>query len=90
MMPMQYKGFSGSVEYSEEAGVFYGKVLEVRGLISYEGNCVTELEQDFRNAVDEHLDFCERSGNDPFANELFHVRLHTPDGSIAFYKPHTP
>ena len=34
---LQYKGFVGSIEYSDEDSIFYGKVLGVRSLISYEG-----------------------------------------------------
>ena len=31
---MEYKGYVGSVEFSEEDALFYGKVLGIRGLIS--------------------------------------------------------
>ena len=34
---IQYKGYVGSVEFSEEDGIFYGKVMGIRSLISYEG-----------------------------------------------------
>ena len=34
---MQYKGYVGSVEFSEADGLFFGKVLGIRALISYEG-----------------------------------------------------
>ena len=34
---MEYKGYVGSVEFSEKDEVFYGKVQGIRSLISYEG-----------------------------------------------------
>lgn len=34
---MTYKGYVGSVEFSDADGVFFGKVQGVRSLISYEG-----------------------------------------------------
>ena len=34
---MEYKGYVGSVEFSEEDGLFYGKVMGIRALLSYEG-----------------------------------------------------
>ena len=34
---IEYKGYVGSVEFSEEDGLFFGKVMGVRALISYEG-----------------------------------------------------
>ena len=33
---MTYKGYVGSVEFSDADGVFFGKVQGVRSLISYE------------------------------------------------------
>ena len=40
---MEYKGYVGSVEFSESDGVFFGKVQGIRSLISYEGTSATEL-----------------------------------------------
>ena len=34
---MEYKGYVGSVEFSEKDGLFFGKVQGIRSLISYEG-----------------------------------------------------
>ena len=55
---IQYKGYVGSVEFSEEDGIFYGKVMGVRSLISYEGENEKELLSDFHNAVDDYLKTC--------------------------------
>ena len=49
-------GYIGSVEFSEEDGIFYGKVLEIRSLISYEGESAKELLYDFYGAVDDYLE----------------------------------
>ena len=56
---LEYKGFVGSVEYSASDGCYYGKVLGVRALISYEGMNTEELEKDFRRAVEDYLALCE-------------------------------
>ena len=53
---IHYKGNIGSVEFSEEDGIFYGKVLEIRSLISYEGESAKELLYDFYGAVDDYLE----------------------------------
>lgn len=55
---MEYKGYIGSVEFSEADGVFYGKVLGIRALISYEGTNAEELVSDFHGAVDDYLETC--------------------------------
>ena len=40
---MEYKGYVGNVEFSEEDEVFFGKVIGIRSLISYEGATAKEL-----------------------------------------------
>ena len=37
---MEYKGYVGSVEFSEADGLFFGKVMGIRALVSYEGTNV--------------------------------------------------
>lgn len=53
---MKYKDYIGSVEFSEEDQIFYGKVLGIHSLISYEGESAKELIQDFHEAVDDKGD----------------------------------
>ena len=49
---MEYKGYIGSVEFSEADQILFGKVQGIRSLISYEGTTVSELINDFHGAVD--------------------------------------
>lgn len=62
---MEYKGYIGSIEFSENDGVFYGKVQGIRSLISYEGTSAKELVEDFHGAVDEYLATCAEEGTEP-------------------------
>lgn len=62
---MEYKGYVGSVEFSEEDGLLYGKVQGIRALLSYEGNSVAELKEDFHEVVDAYLDDCKEEGIQP-------------------------
>jgi len=62
---LRYKDFIGTVNFSEEDGVFYGKVLGINDSISFEGNSVNTLTEDFHDAIDEYLAFCEETGKDP-------------------------
>lgn len=62
---MEYRGYVGSVEFSEEDGVFFGKVLGIRSLISYEGTDARGLVEDFHGAVDDYLVQCEYDGTTP-------------------------
>lgn len=56
---MTYKGYVGSVEFSDADGVFFGKVQGVRSLISYEGETREALVVDFREAMDAYLELCQ-------------------------------
>ena len=62
---MEYKGYIGSVEFSESDELFYGKVQGIRSLISYEGSTAAELVADFHGAVDDYLTLCEEEGTKP-------------------------
>lgn len=62
---IQYKGYTGSVEFSHADNIFYGKVQGIRSLISYEGTSVKDLIEDFREAVDDYLALCDEEGSEP-------------------------
>ncbi len=62
---MEYKGYVGSVEFSEADALFYGKVQGIRSLISYEGTNASELVSDFHEAVDDYLKACKEDGTEP-------------------------
>lgn len=62
---IEYRGYVGSVEFSEQDKLFYGKVLGIRSLISYEGETGEELLEDFHGAVDEYLSLCMKEGIQP-------------------------
>lgn len=55
---MEYKGYIGKVEIDEEAGVLHGEVINVRDVITFEGESVDEVQKAFRESVDDYLDFC--------------------------------
>ncbi|MCM1101471.1 MAG: type II toxin-antitoxin system HicB family antitoxin [Clostridium sp.] len=62
---LSYKNYNGTVEYSKEDNCLFGKVLGIRSLLSYEGDSVKELEQDFRQVVDEYLEDCKHQNVEP-------------------------
>lgn len=62
---MRYKGYVGSIHYSDEDGCFIGDVLGVPAMISFEGKSVTELRTDFENAIEAYLMSCKERGQKP-------------------------
>ena len=73
---MHYKGYYGSVHYSDEDRVFHGKIEFIRSLVSYEGSDVESLRKAFEEAVDDYLELCaeeRRKPEKPFRGS-FNVR----------------
>ena len=80
MNTLKYKGFLGSVAFSEADGVFFGKIEGIDGLANLEGESVSELTEAFHEAVDEYIAYCKEEGIEPhksYSGSL-NVRL-TPD-----------
>lgn len=65
MKNLEYKGYTGSIEFSKEDDLLYGKVLGIHGLISFEGKTGNELERDFKEAIDAYLADCKKEGITP-------------------------
>ena len=65
MKYLEYKGYTGSIEYSPDDNLLYGKVLGIGGLISYEGETGKLLEEDFKEAVNVYLADCKEAGKTP-------------------------
>jgi predicted HicB family RNase H-like nuclease len=50
---LEYRGYLGSVEYSDEDEVFHGRLEFIRDLVTYEGTDAQGLKQAFHAAVDD-------------------------------------
>ena len=65
MNTMTYKGYIGSVNYSDKDQVFFGKIEGINGLVNFEGESVKELTAAFHEAVDDYLAYCQDEGIEP-------------------------
>jgi predicted HicB family RNase H-like nuclease len=74
---LNYKNYTGIVEYDPFGRIFTGEVLGLRDVITFQGRTPEELENSFRESIDFCLDMCERDGNQPdrpFSGR-FNIRL---------------
>jgi predicted HicB family RNase H-like nuclease len=62
---LTYKGYTGHVEFDEEAGLFHGEILDTRDVVTFQGTSVEELIQAFHDSVDDYLDYCKERGEQP-------------------------
>ena len=60
---LEYKGYFGTVEADD--GVFVGRVSGLRDVITFEGATFAEIEQAFRDSIDDYLVFCAERGEPP-------------------------
>ena len=77
---LNYKGFSGSVEYSANDECFFGKIIGTADLVTFEGESVVKLKKAFNEAVEDYLALCKEAGKEPQKTYKgsFNVRL-TPE-----------
>ncbi len=75
-----YKDFVGSVHFSTDDGVFFGKIEGVNDLVTFEASSVDELARAFHEAVDDYLTLCKKAGKKPRKSYKgsFNIRT-TPD-----------
>jgi len=62
---MEYKGYFAKVEFDDEANIFHGEVINLRDVVTFEGETVDELRQAFKDSVDDYLEFCAERGENP-------------------------
>ncbi len=65
MNTMTYKGYIGSVAFSEKDNVFFGKIEGINGLVNFEGESVKELTNAFHEAVEDYIAYCKDEGIEP-------------------------
>ena len=56
---MNYKGYTGHVKFDSEANIFHGEVLDLRDVVTFQGTSIDEVEQAFKDSIDDYLEFCE-------------------------------
>ena len=60
----EYKGYVGSIEYSVEDSIHYGKLLNIKDLVNYEADNIIDLEKQFHEAVDDYIEFKKEVGKE--------------------------
>ena len=62
---MKYKGYTGHVEYDDEAKIFHGEVVGLRDIITFQEKSVEDLEQAFKDSIDDYLNWCKERDEKP-------------------------
>ena len=77
---LEHKGYIGSVEFNADDKVFYGKILGIKDLVTFEGESVSELENAFQEMIEDYLVTCKKLKKEPEKTYkgTFNVRI-SPD-----------
>ena len=62
---MEYKGYHAKIVYDADVKVFHGRVLGIKDVINFEGDCVEQLDKAFKDSVTDYLAFCKERGENP-------------------------
>jgi predicted HicB family RNase H-like nuclease len=62
---MKYNGYHAKIEFDQEDEIFIGHVLGINDSINFHGQSVAELTEEFHNAIENYLSYCEQAGKEP-------------------------
>ena len=61
-LSMKYKGYMARVEFDDESGIFFGKVVNMsKDGITFQGSSAEELREEFHLSVDDYLSWCGKT-----------------------------
>lgn len=61
---LKYKGYEGYVYFSTEDNLYYGWILDIKDLVDYNSETEDDIENQFRLAVDDYIEFKKEIGRD--------------------------
>jgi predicted HicB family RNase H-like nuclease len=62
---LKYKGYTGNVEFDDEAEIFHGEVLDTHDVITFVGKTPKEIKKAFVESIDDYLEFCAERNEKP-------------------------
>lgn len=75
---LKHKGYTGYVIYDDEARIFHGEVVGLRAVITFQGTTVEEIEQAFKDSIDDYLDWCKQRAKEPEKVHSGKINLRMP------------
>lgn len=60
-----YKGYAATVEFDPDEMVLHGRIDNIRDVVTFQAESVSQLQSAFEEAVDDYLDLCAERGEEP-------------------------
>jgi predicted HicB family RNase H-like nuclease len=87
MKIITYKGYSAKINFDGRDNIFWGKVIGIKDRITFEGETVGQLTEDFHNAVDHYLVDCKQEGRTPCLCQFLSAAFSTHKQATSFCTP---
>ncbi len=74
---LKYKGYTGVVQFDDQAMIFHGEVIGLRDVITFRGTTPEEIKKEFESSIDGYINWCRELGQQPekpFSGNI-HLRL---------------
>jgi predicted HicB family RNase H-like nuclease len=55
---MTYKGYLARIAFDAQANLFHGGVINIRDVVTFQGQSVDELRQALADSVEDYIEFC--------------------------------
>ena len=62
---LQYKGYYANIHFSAEDEVFFGKLIGINDLVSFEADSVKNLKKAFQETIENYIQYCKEIGKQP-------------------------
>lgn len=60
-----YKGYTATVEFDPDEMLLHGRVDNIRDVVAFHAESVSDLQNAFQEALDDYLDLCSERGEEP-------------------------
>ena len=68
-----HRGYIGQIEVDAAANMLFGRVINIKDVVVFQGASVPEATQSFKDAVDDYLAYCKENGiqaDKPFSGHI--------------------
>ena len=65
MNELRYEGYTVKVEVDAAAGVIFGRVQDIKTIITFETDQLRAMQRTFEEAIDDYLTACEEDHVEP-------------------------
>jgi predicted HicB family RNase H-like nuclease len=78
MNTMKLGKYVAIIEFDQNDSIFHGEVVNLSDVVTFQGQSVSELEQAFRESVEDYLEACAEFGKAPEKPFTGHFQVRIP------------